>query len=290
MRELRILLAAGCAALMLAGPARAAEADLEQARQHAAKAKVHYDLGEYEKAADEYIIVYRIRPLPALLFNIGQAYRQAGQYDKSKQFYQAYLRESPDAENSAAVKKALKEIDELQAKEKLAKAAPPTGVKQPPDTSLPIKAGAAGGAAVAGAATAGAAGAAGAAPASTAAKPGETAKVAVATQPPPRAAVPGAAVAPATTTSTTAPTASSGSGTRTAAWIAGGTAVALLGGGLLFTAKASSTDSTLNGGGHTRAEADDLMSQSNSQHKMGGVLLGLGLAAAGTCAVLFFLP
>ena len=287
MRELRILLAAGCAALMLAGPARAADSDLEQARQHAAKAKVHYDLGEYEKAADEYIIVYRIRPLPALLFNIGQAYRQAGQYDKSKQFYQAYLRESPDAENSAAVKKALKEIDELQAKEKLAKAAPPTGVKQPPDTSLPIKAGAAGGAAVAGAATAGAAGAA---PASTAAKPGETAKVAVATQPPPRAAVPGAAVAPATTTSTTAPTASSGSGTRTAAWIAGGTAVALLGGGLLFTAKASSTDSTLNGGGHTRAEADDLMSQSNSQHKMGGVLLGLGLAAAGTCAVLFFLP
>jgi tetratricopeptide (TPR) repeat protein len=303
MRQITILLAAGCAALLLAGTARAAsDSDLEQARQHAAKAKVHYDLGEYEKAAEEYIIVYRLRPLPALLFNIAQSYRQAGQYDKAKQFYQSYLRENPDPETTAQVKKALKEIDELQAKEKTAKNGPPTGVKQPPDASLPIKPGAAAGvagAAVAGGAAGAASTGAGAAPTAggassagtagqSATQPSGSAKMAKAAQAP--QAVPAAAVTPMTTTSTTAPTASKGSGMRTAAWIAGGTAVALLGGGALFTAKAASTDSTLNNGGHTRAEADDLISQSNSQHKMGAILLGTGLVAAGTCAVLFLLP
>ena len=138
-------LAVGCAALLLADASAAAEdtkghdADLEQARQHAAQAKVHYDLGEFDKAAEEYILVYRVRPLPALLFNIAQSYRQAGQYEKAKQFYQAYLRENPDAKTSAAVKKALKEIEELQEKERQAKNGPPQGVKQPPEGSLPMK-------------------------------------------------------------------------------------------------------------------------------------------------------
>jgi tetratricopeptide (TPR) repeat protein len=259
MKPLTTLLAAGCAALRLAGAAQAAsDSDLEQARQHAAQAKVHYDLGEFGKAAEEYILVYRIRPLPALLFNIAQSYRQAGEYDKARQFYESYLRENPEAESSAQVKKALKEIDELQAKERRAKIIPPTGVKQPPDTSLPIQSGA------------------------------QAPPKAAAAQVPPRA-VPAAAVTPVAAT-TRAPSDSKGSGTRTAAWIAGGAAVALLGGGALFTAKAASTDSALSGGGHTRAEADDLMSQSSSQHRAGALLLGAGLAAAGTCAVLFLLP
>src|SRR3954469_10691246 len=125
MRRVTILALAGCAAMILAGTAHAADADLEQARLHAAQAKVHYDLGEFEKAAEEYILVYRLRPLPALLFNIAQSYRQAGQYEKAKQFYKAYLRENPDPKTSSSVKKALKEIDELLEKEKQAKNGPP---------------------------------------------------------------------------------------------------------------------------------------------------------------------
>ena len=74
--------------MVLAGAAHAAEDSssrkdptLEEARQHAANAKVHYDLGEFEKAAEEYILVYRLRPLPALLFNIGQTYRKTDELD-----------------------------------------------------------------------------------------------------------------------------------------------------------------------------------------------------------------
>jgi tetratricopeptide (TPR) repeat protein len=291
MKHLRILLAAGCAAMLLAGPLRAADGDLEQARQHAAKAKVHYDLGEFERAAEEYILVYRLRPLPALLFNIAQSYRQAGQYEKAKQFYQSYLRENPDAQTSAAVKKALKEIDELQVKERQAKNGPPTGVKQPPDTSLPIKP--TGPAATPPppappAATASQTPAT--TPSATPAKATEPAKVAVANpvpQAPPKA-VPAVAVTPSAESRSSAPVATGGSSSaRTAAWIAGGAAVALLGGGGLFTMKAASADSDLQAGSHTRAEADSLMSTSNSNHKLGALLLGAGLAAAATSAVLF---
>src|SRR5436305_12236466 len=138
-----MLAALGSAALLLASAGHAAEdsgskqaatsaANLEEARQHAAKAKVHYDLGEFDKAAEEYILVYRLRPLPALLFNIAQSYRQAGQYEKAKQFYKAYLRENPDSQSSAAVKKALKEIDELLAKERKTKESPPAGIREAP--------------------------------------------------------------------------------------------------------------------------------------------------------------
>src|SRR5690348_14548706 len=121
------------AALALAaGPLRAQDASLEEAKAHAARAKVHYDLGEYEKAAEEYILVYRIKPLPALLYNIAQSYRQAGQYEKAKQFYKSYLRETNDAKNRAAIEKAIREIDELLAKEKRARDVPPKGIAQTP--------------------------------------------------------------------------------------------------------------------------------------------------------------
>src|SRR3954470_11462414 len=129
---------AALVSLALAGVARAQESaedtkKLDEARQHAASAKVHYDLGEYKEAADEYIIVYRLRPIPALLFNIAQAYRQGGLYDKARQFYKSYLRESPNAPNKAAIEQNIREMDELLAKERKTREAAPVGVKEPPE-------------------------------------------------------------------------------------------------------------------------------------------------------------
>ncbi|MCA1828542.1 MAG: tetratricopeptide repeat protein [Myxococcales bacterium] len=112
---------------------------LEEARQHVAKAKVHYDLGEFKEAADEYIIVYRLRPIPALLFNIAQAYRQGGLYDKARQFYKSYLRESPNAANKALIEQNIREMDDLLAKERRTREAAPTGVKEPAEATLPVQ-------------------------------------------------------------------------------------------------------------------------------------------------------
>ena len=149
MRLFRSTLACALSFGLLIGPGRATaegkkDAQLEEARVHAQKAKVHYDLGEYQQAAEEYIAVYRIKATPQLLFNIAQAYRQASQYEKAKQFYRAYLRESGGAvKNKAAVDRAIKEIDELLAKEKKTRDAPPTGIaRQPipqPPPALPEK-------------------------------------------------------------------------------------------------------------------------------------------------------
>jgi hypothetical protein len=140
----RAIFAALSLAMALAFSTRAQEdknaATLEEARQHVQKAKVHYDLGEFKEAAEEYINVYRLRPIPAILFNVAQAYRQAGLYEKARQFYKSYLRESPDAKNKAMIEQAIREMDDLLAKEKHAKEAAPTGVKEPPAEAVPPKA------------------------------------------------------------------------------------------------------------------------------------------------------
>src|SRR5712691_5336002 len=138
---LRLTLVFGIAALF-ALPLRAQDASLEEAKAHAARAKVHYDLGEYEKAAEEYILVYRIRPLAPLLYNIAQSYRQAVQYEKAKQFYKSYLRETDDPKNRALIEKAIREIDELQARERRAKDGPPKGIAQDPGALAPPPTGA----------------------------------------------------------------------------------------------------------------------------------------------------
>src|SRR5919205_3257487 len=130
----RFALACGIV-LLCASPVRAQDSSIEDAKAHAARAKVHYDLGEYEKAAEEYILVYRIKPLAPLLYNIAQSYRQAGQYEKARQFYKSYLREAKNVPNRAAIEKAIRELDELLAKEKKAKDGPRKGIAQPPPVS-----------------------------------------------------------------------------------------------------------------------------------------------------------
>jgi tetratricopeptide (TPR) repeat protein len=287
-----ILLAAlGCALMILGGAARAQDsgkgkdATLEEARRHAAQAKVHYDLGEFEKAAEEYTEVYRLRPLPALLFNIAQSYRQAGQYEKARQFYRAYLRENPEGETSVAVKRALKEIDELLAKEKKTKDAPPAGVQPPP-------------AEMAGRGQPGAQApvtppAAAPAPAPQATKPAAgspttpqavPAGPAVAqTKPAPTSALPAATV-------TTMHEGGPSSTRRILTYSLAGASVAMLAGGAIFAIKAKNVDNELQANPHTTASADDLMSQSKSAHTLSLLLLGAGVASAAGAAVLYFLP
>ena len=70
------------AALLLwlgASHAVAAEpAPVQSARQHFDQGSVAFDLGNFREAAREYEEAYRLKPDPALLFNLGQAYRFAG--------------------------------------------------------------------------------------------------------------------------------------------------------------------------------------------------------------------
>jgi tetratricopeptide (TPR) repeat protein len=82
---------------------RALADDAKLARQHFADGSKLYDLGKFRDAAREYEEAYKAKPDPALLFNIGQAYRAAGDASEAVTAYKSYLRHVPDAPNRVEV-------------------------------------------------------------------------------------------------------------------------------------------------------------------------------------------
>ncbi|HTO97179.1 MAG TPA: hypothetical protein VMK66_09085 [Myxococcales bacterium] len=93
------VLRAALLVLLLGAPALA-DATAE-AREHFRKAQTHYALGEFEDAAREFADAYRLREEPAILFNIGQSYRQMRKWQQAWFYYNQYLSKQPDAPNRA---------------------------------------------------------------------------------------------------------------------------------------------------------------------------------------------
>lgn len=88
--------------MSLAG-ARASADDAKLARQHFEDGSRLYDLGKFRDAAHQYEEAYKYKPDPALLFNIGQAYRAAGDAAEAVTAYKSYLRHVPEASNRQEV-------------------------------------------------------------------------------------------------------------------------------------------------------------------------------------------
>ncbi len=305
--KFRVSQLAFVAALLSFVPAVRADDSADEFKRYVQKAKVDYDLGEFDQAAEEYMAAYRIKAVPGALFNIAQAWRQAGKYEKARQFYRSYLREAnPDPKPRAVVEKAIKELDELIAKETKTKNAAPNGV--PPlsagkgetasdDMAPPSKgksASRAGSdtapdaetlpqvpqkAAPLAAQTANTTGpAAGGASASNTTDPKSGGASSSA---PPAATHPGKG---------TVDTQAKSGNSHTVAYVVAGAGVAVLAGGAIFAVKAGSTDSSLTSTAHDRATADSLISTSKTDHLLGALLLGVGAAAVVGGVVLFFLP
>jgi tetratricopeptide (TPR) repeat protein len=99
-----LLLAAAMAAPeALAQPRAAKSPRLRAARVYAQRAVIHYELGRYAAALDEYGRAYDLAPVPELLFNMGQCHFQLRSYQQAILFYQAYLGDLPGAKNRALV-------------------------------------------------------------------------------------------------------------------------------------------------------------------------------------------
>jgi len=104
------------AVFVLAVAARAAAADDEAtrtARRHFERGEKLYALTKFGEALDEYQQAFDARPIPDFLFNIGQCYRNLGDYDSAIFSYRKYLTLAPDASNRAQVEQL---IDDLQAR------------------------------------------------------------------------------------------------------------------------------------------------------------------------------
>lgn len=101
--------AAGVAALLLAAlPARADDA--ASARDHFKRGQTHYSLGEFEQAAAEFREAYRLRDEPAILFNIAQSFRRAGNAREAYSYYSKFLERKPAASNRADVERFIEQM------------------------------------------------------------------------------------------------------------------------------------------------------------------------------------
>src|SRR5205085_883710 len=119
--------------IALAAPGDAAAEDPATiAREHFERGSMLYDLRRYREAAREYEEAYATKPLPALLFNIGQAYRFAGAAEEALASYRAYLRRVPTAENRLEVEARIRELAAVVDSQRRTQQAPPHGTEPAP--------------------------------------------------------------------------------------------------------------------------------------------------------------
>ena len=102
-----------------------------EARGRYERGTAMFDLGKYLDAAHEYEAAYELKNDPALLFNIGQAYRQANDPAAALRAYRAYLRRSATPSNHAEVEARIAELEHVVDMERQAVARPPTEVLKP---------------------------------------------------------------------------------------------------------------------------------------------------------------
>jgi hypothetical protein len=95
----------------------AEEATIAKAKALFAEGNQHYSLGEFDQAMASYSLAYRLKPLPAFLFNIAQCHRKLGHYKEAIAMYQNYLVGVPDASNKDVVESLIKEAKDRQAEE-----------------------------------------------------------------------------------------------------------------------------------------------------------------------------
>jgi len=128
-------LAALAIAATVALPARADETS-DQARAAFQKGQTEYNLGNYAGAAKLFEETYRLKAVPALLFNIAQCYRFTGNLEKAVQTYRAFLRNAPATDkNLGLAKELLAQVEDALAQKKKAESSPPHGLAAAPPMS-----------------------------------------------------------------------------------------------------------------------------------------------------------
>jgi hypothetical protein len=244
-------------------PAGGADADkaakTQAAREHYDKGITHYNLGEFDKAIEEFKQAYAISGAPGLLFNVAQAYRLVGDYKQALYFYRTYLRLQPNAGNKADVEARIVEMEKALAEQKSIEEAKPKGTLPPEGDKT--------------------------------GKPGEPPVVAK----PPEEVKPSEPPAtspsePATATHGPRP---NGKTKKIIGLATGGVGLALLGTGVYFALQASAAQSDIedvsNGGGTWTPALDDKYAEGESAATTSLVLFVAGGAAVVGGGVMYFL-
>src|SRR5512143_3998622 len=84
-----------------------AKADKAKAKLLYEEGLKHYNLAEWQEAIKSWKESYLLSKKPLLLFNLGQAYRLAGDCTQAMTFYDSYQREEPNPKSQAELDEAL---------------------------------------------------------------------------------------------------------------------------------------------------------------------------------------
>jgi tetratricopeptide (TPR) repeat protein len=123
----------------LAGAGSPADARVETpaipdpvARSLNADAQTEYDLGHYRKALETYEGLFKVRPLPSLLFNIAQCHRKLGELREAANTYRSYLvYAEPGSAEMLKAKELLAQVEDALKQSETAAKSPPNETLRP---------------------------------------------------------------------------------------------------------------------------------------------------------------
>lgn len=86
------------------------------AKRHFDRGQKLFNLGKFDDALDEYQQAYDAKPIPEILFNIGQCHRNLTNYDAAIFSFKKYLKLLPEAENREQVEEYIADLEAEQEK------------------------------------------------------------------------------------------------------------------------------------------------------------------------------
>jgi tetratricopeptide (TPR) repeat protein len=98
--------------LLAAAPARAGQDPVAAARERFRRGSELYEQGRFREAAAEFEAAYRLRPHGAIHYNVARCRERLGEWPGALRSYEDYLREVPDAKDRAAVRAAMRKLEE----------------------------------------------------------------------------------------------------------------------------------------------------------------------------------
>ena len=128
------VLATLCFVVAAPAPVRAEDVATRASKRHYERGEKLFALGKFDEALDEYQKAFDAKPLPDLLYNIAQCYRNLNDYDQAIFSFKKYLKLLPDAPDKDKVEKQIEELEEKKARgegEKLVKKPPPPPPEKP---------------------------------------------------------------------------------------------------------------------------------------------------------------
>ncbi len=81
------------------------------------RASAEYERGQYAAALEDFASAYERDRIPGFLFNMGQCYRELGQWQRAADLFSRYLEAKPDAKNAALVRDLRDEAETKAAQE-----------------------------------------------------------------------------------------------------------------------------------------------------------------------------